>query len=626
MSLMGALNSAVTGLKVNQLGVDVTSRNIANAGTAGYTRKISPRENMLVGPTGAGVRALPTTRDVNFHLQERLRSEQSRSARLDVTSDYMSQIDQMFGAADKEGSISYTINDLAVTLGSMVDTPENAGVRAAVLTRADTVARQLNQMTTTIQGLRSRAEQSIAATIDDVNGALKAIEDLNREIANRTTGGQTTADLEDRRDLHLKTVAENLDIRTILRSDGSMTVFTSGGYTLVADRASRLEFDGQHHIGAEQLYSADDELRGVGTLVLVSPGGTRADLLKNAPPREGKIAGLLEMRDEVLVQAQNQLDELAHSLTVALSDTVTDVTGTDYTHTLPTPPADGDRFALTYLTAGGPRTVTAYFVTAPITDSMKARVPDPENTVFVDRNAADPAAAMITAMGTLSPAVPTGAGGVIHSAVAGQLTVPTGSRNLIRSLTFHTLSTSPNDGPQLNVFKDGSPLIGTPKDYTAAIGDDTWARRGYAGRISVNTDLTADNTLLVRYTRDDGTESSLGDPARPGLLLDRLTEYSMSFSRDTALGGQSTSYKGTVLDMSRALTSFQGLQSATTKEQAIDQSTRTQLLEERFMSQSGVNVDDEMAQLIMLQSSYAACAKVVSTVDAMFDTLLSLKR
>ncbi|MGC2855646.1 flagellar hook-associated protein FlgK [Novispirillum sp. DQ9] len=625
MSLLGALNSAVTGLKVNQLAVDVTSRNVANAGTEGYTRKISPRENMIVGSNGAGVRANATTRQVNFHLQERLRVEQSRFAKLDVQSDYLRQVDQMFGSADQEGSISYAINDLAIALGALVDTPENAGVRAAVISQADTIARQLNQMSGTIQNLRSQAEQSIAAAVDDVNDALKAIEDLNREIANRKTAGQSTADLEDRRDVHLATVAHNLDIRTIERSDGSLAVFTNGGYTLVSDKASRLEFDNRHLLSAEDLYSDTAEERGVGTLTLVSPGGTRADLLKSSPPREGKIAGLLDMRDNALVEAQNQLDELAHSLAVSLSDDVTDITAENYTFALPAPPADGDRLALTYQTSGGSRTVTAYFVEPPITASMADRVPDPDNTVFVDRTAADPAAALIAALGTLSPAVPTGATGVIESAAAGEVSVPAGSRNLIKGLSYHSLTTDSATGPALNLFRDGNPLVGAPKDYTAAVGDDTYVRRGYAARISVNTDLTNDNTRLVTYVQDDGTETALGDTTRASLLLDRLTTYTMTFSRDTALGGQSTAYKGTVLDMSRALTSYQGMQAAATKAQATDQATRTQLLEERFQSQSGVNVDDEMAQLIMLQSSYAACAKVVRTVDAMFESLLSLK-
>lgn len=624
MSLLGALNSAVTGLKANQLAVDVTSRNVANAGTEGYTRKVSPRENMIVGHTGAGVRAMAVTRDVNFHLQERLRVEQSRFAKLEVKSDYLSQVDQVFGSADQEGSISYSINELAVTLGSLVDTPENAGVRAAVISQADTIARQLNQMSGTVQNLRSQAEQSIAAAVDDVNDALKAIEDLNRGIANRRAAGQSTADLEDRRDKHLATVAENIDVRTIERSDGSVAVFTNGGYTLVSDKASRLEFDNRQLLNSERLYSEDDAERSVGTLVLVSPGGTRADLLKSSPPREGKIAGLLEMRDETLVEAQNQLDELAHSLTVALSDDITDITAEGYTYALPAPPADGDRLTLTYQTAGGSRTVTAYFVEPPVTASMADRVPDPDNTVFVDRTAADPAAALITALGTLSPAVPTGVGGILNS-TPGTVSVPAGSTNLVRGLTYHSLSTDSSSGPQLNLFKDGSALVGTPKDYTTAIGDDTHVRRGYAARITVNPELTGDNTKLVIYTQDDGTDTTLGDSARPSLLVDRLTSYSMTFARDTALGGQAAAYRGTVMDMSRAMTTYQGMQAASTKDLSIDQGTRTQLLEQRFQSQSGVNVDDEMAQLIMLQSSYAACAKVVKTVDAMFESLMSLR-
>ncbi|MFA7430435.1 MAG: flagellar hook-associated protein FlgK [Rhodospirillaceae bacterium] len=628
MSLLGALNSAVSGLKVNQLGVDIASRNVANAGTAGYTRKTAPRENMLVGPNGAGVRPLPTTRDVNFHLQERLRTEQSRSARLDVISSSLDQVDKMFGSSDREGSISYAINDLAVTLGAMVDSPENAGVRAAALSKADTIARQLNHMSQTIQSLRSRAEQSMAAAVDEVNGALQGIEDLNRQIANRKIGGQSTADLEDRRDLHLKVVASNLDIRTIERSDGSIAVFTNGGQTLVADRASRLEFDSRQQLTADQTYSTTDSERGVGTLTLVTPGGTRIDMLKSSPPREGKIAGYVELRDTHLTQAQNQLDELAHSLALSLSDEVTDLTTASPSHTLdmPTAPADGDRMAFTYQTSGGSRTVTAYFVDqVPVTDTMRARVPDPDNAVFIDRNSATPGTDLVAAMGALSPPVPTGAAGVIEATAATTVAVPAGSQGLVRAMTYHSQSTSTSNGPQLNLFMDGTAAIGAQKDYIATIGDTTYARQGFAARIAVNAAVVADNASMVRYTRDDGTETSLGDPTRPSLMLDRLTEYTMTFSRDTALGGQSSAYRGTVLDMSRALTSFQGMQATNAKDLTTDQNVRTQLLEERFQGASGVNVDDEMAQLIMLQASYQACAKVVRTVDAMLETLMGLK-
>lgn len=624
MSMMNALSSAVSGLKVNQVGVDVVSRNIANAGTDGYTRKIAPRENILFGPQGAGVRSLPNTREVSFFLQERLRIEQSQSGRLDVLADYTREIDRMFSSADTEGSVSYAINELGVTLNALIDNPENSGVRAAVLAKADSVARHLNQYTQTVQSLRSRAEQTISAAVEEVNGALRGIEALNREIANRKTAGQSTADLEDRRDLHLRTVANNLDVRTVERTDGSFVVFSSGGQVLVSDRAVELKFDGRQQIGPENLYSTDDSERGVGTITLTSAGGNVVDLLKASPPRAGRIAGLLELRDKTLVQAQNQLDELAQKLAVGLSDRVTDLTDRDYTHTLGTP-GDGDRLSLTYMTAQGPRTITAYFVEPPVTDSMSTRVPDPANTVFVDRTAADPAAALITALGTLDPAVPTGATGIVHSTVAGQITVPVGQRGLVRGMAMHSITTNLNNGPEVALFRDGNPLVGPQTAVGAQVGDQSYRQRGLAGRISVNSELQGDNLKLVTYTRDDGTDTPVGDITRPALIQQRLTETTFTFSRETALGGQGSPYQGTILDMARSMTTYQGLQATTVKELNEDQGVRTQLLEERVLSQSGVNVDDEMAQLIMLQSAYSACAKVVRSVEAMFDILMSIK-
>lgn len=636
MSLMTALNSAVTGLKANQIGIDVVSRNVANAGTDGYTRKISPRENSIGAGEGMGVRVLAEKRQVDFHLVQKLRTEQSRSARLDTVANFLDRVDQLFGKPQDQSSISYRINDLATTIGSLVDTPENAGVRATVVAKADDIARNLNQLSESVQAMRSEAEQGIASAVEDVNGALQAIESLNREIANRQAANLTTADLEDRRDIHVKTLAANLDIRCIERTDGGLTIFTAGGQTLVGERAARLEFDGRKHLGPDQLYSNDASERGVGTLTLVSYGGTRVDLLKDAPPREGKIAGLLKVRDESLVEAQNQLDELAQSLAMAMADKVTDLTTAD-SNTATTDldidmgqlaaAKDGDRFVFTYQTAAGTRTVTAYLYDGSdgsTPASMSGRVPDPGNAVFVD----------ITAAGTTAKKIydqMVGSGGVPASMLndpgaTNTLTVPSALTGRVREVSYHALSASASgQGPELPMFMDGTYLLGGQKPYTGSITDSGYAKQGFAQRISINDELLSDHEKLVVYTQSDGSETSIGNSARPQLLLDRLTESRYQFSSSTNLGGQGHAYSGTVLDLARAVTSYQGQQAATAGDLATDQGRRTQMLDERFQSQSGVDVDDEMAQLIMLQSSYSAAAKVVKTIDAMFDDLMSLR-
>lgn len=642
MSLMTALNSAVTGLKANQIGIDVVSRNVVNAGTDGYTRKISPRENAIGAGEGMGVRVLAEKRQVDSYLLQRLRTEESRSARLDTVANFLGRVDQLYGKPDDESSISYRINELATTLGNLVDTPENAGVRSAVIAQADDIARNLNQLSATVQGMRSEAEQGIAAAVEEVNGALASIETLNREIANRKASNLTTADLEDRRDLHIKTLSENLDIRYIDRPDGGVTIFTTGGHTLVGERAARLEFDARKNIGPDQVYSGDPAETGVGTLTLVSYGGTRVDMLKDSPPREGKIAGLLEIRDERMVEAQAQLDELAHALAMSMADRVTDLTtadsnpGTadlevDLSTSLPALAdiKDGDRFSVTYTTGAGPRTVTAYFYDSAGGGSaadLASRVPDPDNAVFVDINGGA-VGSMDDLAASLQSAL-SGAGVPVTNpgAPSSTLNLLPGAATRIKDVSFRSMSSNiSGQGPELPLFVDGTYLLGGQTAYTGSITNDGYTKTGFAQRISVNQDLLEDHQKLVIYEQSDGTMTNIGDSSRPQLMLDRLTESTYVFSRSTNLGGQGTAYRGTVLDLGRAMVSYQGMEASVAGDMAVDQGRRTELLDVRFQSQSGVNVDDEMAQLIMLQSAYAAAAKVVKAIDAMFDDLMSLR-
>lgn len=631
MSLISALNSAVSGLRANQVGLDVVSRNVANAGTEGYTKKVAPRENAIAGNEGIGVRTLAVQRNVDFHLQHKLRSEESRMHRLDVVSDFLRRVDDLFGKPHDETSIAADINKLATNLSAMIDAPENAGVRSAVVARADAVARNLNYLSTEVQNMRGEAERGIAASVEDVNISLQAIADLNKEIANRKAFNLTTADLEDRRDLHVQTVAANMDIRYIERTDGALQVFTNSGHTLVSDRAARLEFDSRQVLTPETLYSANAEENGVGVLKLIGAGGTTIDLMQDGPPRHGKIAAYLELRDDRLVEAQNQLDEIAHSLTTALQDQQVGLSpsafdpaggGVNLSTVFPAPNAAvraDDRLSLTLVSGGRERTLTAYFV-SPLpadTSTLASRVVDPDNAVFVDANAANLGAALETALdskinGFASPS-------------AGHFAIEDSLRPLVRDITFHRPSLSTSNGPQLNVFRDGNGITAEQRDYSGSISGDENQKRGYAMRISVNTAVASDTQTLVSYTNPDGSTVPVGDVTRPKALLDRLVDETMTFAQSTGLGGTAAPYRGTVLDLASSVVSYQGMESANVTDLASDQKTRTKHLDERFTSASGVNVDDEMAQLIMLQSAYAASAKVVQTVDQMLAELLSMR-
>lgn len=643
MSLFSALNNAVTGLKANQVGLDVVSRNVANASTAGYTKKVAPRENAILAGEGSGVRILPTQRQVDTRLLENLRAEVSRSSRLDTVTDYLTRVDELFGRPDQETSIAYAVNELAIKMGELVDNPENAGVRKAVISQADTVARQLNQLSGAVQDMRSETEKSLAMAADEVNNALKGIEQLNREIANRQAANLTTADLEDRRDIHLQTLARNMDIRTVERGDGALTVFTNSGHVLVNERAAQLQFDGREVLTANNQYSDDAADRSVGTLTLVSPGGTRVDLLQDGPPRQGRIAGLLELRDERLPEAQAQLDEIAHSLALGMADRETTIplTGAttrsmDFTDAAEAPVTrasgspqvlrvqDGDRMSISYTQGGREKSMTVYFVEDASNPDLLDRVPDPESAVFVD----------ITGVGAqnqglanriaaaMNGAMPIGA---LFSAAGERLNINTTTATVtIDDVALRQASTSPKDGPMLNLFANGNSSRIDQEPYTGALSSAVWDKVGFAGRIGVNVDIADDDTLLVRYDTEHG-EVPVGDNFRARYMMDQMTETQFTYSPNTGLGDSTHPYQGTLLDLGRAVVSYQGMEATTLQSLAEDQSTRTTLLEQRHTSMSGVNVDDELAELILLQSAYSASAKVVQTVDRLFEDLLSLR-
>ena len=90
-----------------------------------------------------------------------------------------------------------------------------------------------------------------------------------------------------------------------------------------ACRSSQLAFNNVGTLSATALWSANPSQDNAGTITLTSPGGGSTDLIANGAIQSGEIAGFLQMRDSILPQAQNQLDELANQMSQALSNQTT---------------------------------------------------------------------------------------------------------------------------------------------------------------------------------------------------------------------------------------------------------------------------------------------------------------
>jgi flagellar hook-associated protein 1 FlgK len=132
--------------------------------------------------------------------------------------------------------------------------------------------------------------------------------------------------------------------------------------------------------------------------------------------------------------------------------------------------------------------------------------------------------------------------------------------------------------------------------------------------------LLGDPSKLTLY----GSGIATGDPTRPNFIYNQLTSASFAYSANTGLGNASTPFQGSVPSFLRQLLSTQGNAAANATSLAQGQDVVVNALQQRMNDASGVNVDQEMANLITLQTAYGANARVMTAVRDMINTLLQM--
>ncbi|MBI4273693.1 MAG: flagellar hook-associated protein FlgK, partial [Rhizobiales bacterium] len=156
--------------------------------------------------------------------------------------------------------------------------------------------------------------------------------------------------------------------------------------------------------------------------------------------------------------------------------------------------------------------------------------------------------------------------------------------------------------------------------YSGFINSVGPQRLGFAGRITVNDALLADPSLLVIYQA--GT--SIGDPTRPNFIYDQLTGASNTYFSETGIGSAASPFIGPIPAFLRQLISQQGENAVNAIDLARGQDVVVNALKQRMTETSSVNIDEELARLLQLQTAYAANARVLSTVRDMLESLLRL--
>lgn len=624
MSLYSAIGSAMSGLNASQAGLDLVSRNIANSGTAGYTRKTAVVSNNVAGGEGIGVQVLAATRNVDSFLQQQIRTETGKSSQLAVYNSFLSRVNGMFGTPDSDSSMAASVTAMIGKLQAVATSPDDPAARQTFLNSASNLTSQLNSMSQQLQGMRLEAEQNLSTSVDTANTQLKTIADLNNQIAQRQASNISVADLQDQRDVAIDKLSTLMDIKSVQRDDGTVAVFTGGGQLLLDKQPVSLTFDEHTNIDATSSYNIDPSKRTVGTITLQN-GTTSVDLIASGAFRTGAISGYLDMRDKVLPQAQSQLDELASQLALSMSQENVDGTaatsGAATGFSIDTSALlSGNSLNLTYTdTPGGTQhKVTIVKVMDPSVLPLSNNATANPNDTVVGINFNQPMAGVVADIQASLPAsvsVSNPSGNVISFLDDGA----TGASD-VNAVSATVTSTSLTDsGTGLPLFVDGNGQA----IYSGSLGNPPQVV-GFAGRITVNKAVLADDTSLVVYSTSPQTQ--IGDDTRPNALLARLSDTSRQYSATSGIGSATTPFSGSVDSFARRIVSVQAAQAQNASDNASAQSMVSDALQQKFDSETGVNIDDEMSNLIVFQNAYAANARVITTVKELFDVLLSIGR
>jgi flagellar hook-associated protein 1 FlgK len=615
MGLSVTLSNALSGMRVGQSALDTLSSNVANAGTPGYNRRsISVIDSLGVNSTYA--RDGQLTRAFNLSLQAHYTRATAESGFSSVKASFLDRVQTLFGKPGTTGSIDSAFNAFESALAAVATSPDSYANRAELVAKAEAMAGTLNRLTGDIQSLRQEIEAQLSNSVESINSQLQSLEKVNVRLADQGIDPTSRATLMDQRDRLVNDLSTQMDLRVSYRGDGTVSLMTRSGVGVLDVKASILSYESAGALSAASRFSPDDALSGVGKLKIMTPAGLEIDLVKQNVLSSGQMAGLIELRDKSLVQAQDQLDEIASSMALAMSTNATQ--GTQVS----SPPSSGFEVDIADIRNGNELSFT-YSLSGAQKSVRVLRVDDASKLPldYVDANGArvigldfSAGAASVANQlqqklgGSIAVANPSGSTlSIMDDGAAGTTD--------ILSLTARTTSTGPQDGGLgLSLFVDTNNA-----DYTNYL-DGVGQKLGFAGRISVNQSLLTDNKLLVQFT----ATTELGDQDRVNQLIANLD--SMRFAGGKGSNGNQAGFRlgGTVADIISQTLNYQGNVAATALSDAETQELTLGALNQRLDSEYGVDVDEEMARLMELQNAFAANARVMSVVQELMDAMMQL--
>jgi flagellar hook-associated protein 1 FlgK len=624
------LSVGQTALNAAQAGLVTTGHNIANANTAGYTRQVvvqgaADGQDAGYGYIGKGTEVVGVQRVYDEFLSNATLSAQVSKGQLDSYYSQIRQVNNML--ADSTSGLSPVLQDFFNSAQTMSSDPSSAAARQAMLSSASTLVGRFQGINAQLDEMRQGVNTELRAGTDSINTQARQIAKLNDLIEKAHSTGSAPNDLLDQRDQAVSDLAREIkvsvvkqgNIYNVLIGNGQPLVVNTKTYDLsVAPSATdpaRMEIAYKNSAG-QPILLAEDSITG------------------------GKLGGLIDFRARTLDPAQNALGRIAITLGAAVNGQ--QALGNDAAGAAGKP----------FFTLAQP-VVTPSSKNADPSAAAQAAISDPglltgsDYQLQVEASPAGSYSVRRLSDNQLFTGSPPSLDGVDFS-ITGTLTA--GDQFLIRP-TVAGASASGGFGLALT----------DPRQIAAASAISATAASGNTGtgRISAGT-VAADNGSLrqpvsITFTSATSYSVSGGGLAAANLAYTPGSDISyngwtVQISGTPASGdafsigptsGAATGDNRNALAMARLQTasttgglSFQGAYSQLVSQvgnKTQELQTTSAAADQQYdsanaaqQSVSGVNLDEEAANLLRYQQAYQAAGKVMKAASDMFQVLLSL--
>jgi flagellar hook-associated protein 1 FlgK len=567
MGLSGALGIASNALDVYSTGIQVAGQNIANANTPGYIREqlqVTTAPSYSASPLilGGGVEATGVTQQVNQFLQSEILTANSNYSASNALNTVYTNLQQQLGALGTN-SLSSQMSNFAGALNDLANQPSTPALATQAVDAGTQLAGAISSLSSSIQEQQQQANANVQQLATQANALITQISQLNPQISqlNANGGPQGQASsLLDQQNQDLNQLSQILPITSTQNSDGSVNVYSGSNYLVLGTQVQQLK----------TVPAANGD---VGTLnVQLSVSGEQITANTKGT---GELIGVLQGRDNVLGGFEQNLNSLTSNMIFQFNKIYSSGQGTD-----------------------GFTTVTS------------------------DNPVSDPTAALNQAGLTFPPQNGTFQLEVTNQ-VTGQTTTSTIDVNLNgtgNDTTLNSLATAINGVANVSasVTPDGHLQIGAASNYQIQFANDT---SNSLASLGINTFFTGTDATNIGVDSNVTSNPQLFATAQGGGPSDGSNALALTqFATNPidSLNGQSLNgyYNSIVTNI--------GNQASAETAMSTSLNDYSQSLTSQQQQYSGVSLDQEAVQMLQYQQSYQAAAKVVTTVDQLFQSLLNI--